>query len=120
MTVDTNEVAPSQRRHERVRVNGFVRMMVDTAAGVRMASGRLIDLSEGGCSIFVKHRVEENAPARIQVEISGTDIWLPVVTRWARCNPRGWTIGCEFDRPTAEKERAIRALVWERRNLVKS
>jgi hypothetical protein len=75
----------SQRRHERVRVNGFVRMMVDTAAGVRMASGRLIDLSEGGCSIFVKHRVEENAPARIQVEIAGTDIWLPVVTRWARC-----------------------------------
>jgi hypothetical protein len=110
----------SQRRHERVRVNGFVRMMVDTAAGVRMASGRLIDLSEGGCSIFVKHRVEENAPARIQVEIAGTDIWLPVVTRWARCNPRGWTIGCEFDRPTPEKERAIRALVWERRNLVKS
>jgi hypothetical protein len=99
---------------------GHVRMMVDTDAGVRMVAGNLIDLSEGGCSIFVKARVEPNSAARMQVEISGVDIWLPIVTRWARCDARGWTIGCEFDRPTAEKERAIRALVWERRNLVKS
>ncbi|MDQ1434730.1 MAG: hypothetical protein QOF59_1546 [Actinomycetota bacterium] len=73
---------------------GHVRMMVDTDAGVRMVAGNLIDLSEGGCSIFVKSRVEPNSAARMQVEISGVD--------------------------TAEKERAIRALVWERRNLVKS
>jgi hypothetical protein len=110
----------SQRRYDRVPIVGYARMMVDTAAGVRMVAGRLIDLSEGGCSVFVKTRVEPNAAARIQVEISGTDIWLPVVTRWARGNARGWTIGCEFDRPTPEKEKAIRALLWERRNLVKS
>jgi c-di-GMP-binding flagellar brake protein YcgR len=112
--------ATSRRRHERVRVNGYVRMMVDTYAGVQSVAGHLVDLSEGGCSIFVKSRLEENAAARINVEISGAEMWLPVVTRWARCGARGWTIGCEFDRPTPEKERAIRALVWERRNLVKS
>jgi c-di-GMP-binding flagellar brake protein YcgR len=110
----------SRRRYERVPVMGHVRMMVDTDAGIRMVAGNLIDLSEGGCSIFVKSRVEPNSAARMQVEISGVDIWLPIVTRWARGDARGWTIGCEFDRPTAEKERAIRALVWERRNLVKS
>jgi hypothetical protein len=33
---------------------------------------------------------------------------------------RGWRIGCAFDRPTTEKQRAVRALVWERQKLVRS
>lgn len=47
-------------------------------------------------------------------------LWLPVVVRWSRCDTRGRTISCVFDRPTDEKQRAIRSLVWERRNLVKT
>jgi hypothetical protein len=42
------------------------------------------------------------------------------VRRSVCCQGRGWRIGCAFDRPTAEKQRALRALVWERRKLVRS
>jgi hypothetical protein len=110
---------PSQRKYERVRVAGYIRMMVDSSAGLQMATGRLVDLSEGGCAVFLKHRVESRVAARIQVEVAGEVLWLPVVTCWARGDARGWTIGCVFDRPTPEKQRAIRALVWQRRNLTK-
>lgn len=110
----------SRRKYERVRVGGSVRMMVDSSAGLRMAAGHLVDLCEGGCAIFLKARVEPHVAARIQVEVAGAELWLPVVTCWARCDSRGWTIGCSFDRPTPEKQRAIRALVWERRSLTKS
>ena len=108
-----------RRKYERVRVCGGVRLMVDSSAGLRMTSGHLIDLSEGGCSVFLKTRVEPNQAARVEVEVTGTLLWLPVLVRWVRSDARGYTIGCSFDRPTSEKERAIRALVWERRNLAK-
>jgi hypothetical protein len=110
---------PSKRKYERVPVAGGVRMMVDSSAGLHVATGRLVDLSEGGCAVFLKNRVEPKVAARIQVQVGGEEMWLPVVTCWARCGARGWTIGCSFDRPTPEKQRAIRALVWERRNLTK-
>lgn len=116
-TTMTNE--PSRRKYERVVVTGSVRMMVDSSSGLHMAAGYLVDLCEGGCSVFLKSRVEPNVAARIQVEVGGMQMWLPVTTRWARCDTKGWTIGCSFDRPTPEKQRAIRALVWERRNLTK-
>jgi hypothetical protein len=108
----------SRRKHERIRVAGGVRLMADTSDGLRMLAGQLVDLSEGGCAILSQTRIEERVAARIQVEVDGVEIWLPVVTRWARCDPRGWTIGCSFDRPVDEKQRAIRALVWERRKLM--
>jgi hypothetical protein len=110
----------SPRKYERVRVGGSVRLMADTSTGLCMATGYLVDISEGGCAIFTKTRVEEHAPGRVQVEVGSTQIWLPIVTRWTRRDSRGWTIGCAFDRPTDEKQRAIRALVWERRSLIKS
>ena len=93
--------------------------MVDSSAGLRMTAGNLLDLSEGGCSLFLKAPVEANVAARVEVEVTGTLLWLPVIIRWVRSDARGYTIGCSFDRPTTEKERAIRALVWERRNLAK-
>jgi hypothetical protein len=110
----------SRRKYERIRVCGGVRLMVDGPDGLRTAAGHLVDLSEGGCAIFTKSRIEPNVAGRVQVEIEGKQIWLPVVIRWVRCDTRGWNAGCVFDRPTDEKQRAIRALVWERRNLVKS
>jgi hypothetical protein len=109
------EDKPTHRKYERLRVGGGARMMVDTSGGLRMASGQLMDLSEGGCSILSKTRFEANLPARVQVSVAGTELWLPVVTRWVRPDAHGWMIGCSFDRPTPEKERAIRALLWERR-----
>jgi hypothetical protein len=109
----------SRRKYERIRVAGCVRMMVDGPDGLRMASGRLIDLSEGGCAISTQIRLDEHVAGRIQVEVDGQQVWLPVVTRWVRCDAHGWTAGCAFDRPTEDKQRAIRALVWARRKLVR-
>jgi hypothetical protein len=110
----------SRRKYERIRVGGSVRMMIDTPDGLRMGAGHLVDLSEGGCAISTKTRIDGRAAGRIQVEVGGVQLWLPVVTCWTRSDARGWTIGCSFDRPTDEKQRAIRALVWERRSLVQA
>jgi PilZ domain len=109
-----------QRKYERIRAAGCVRLMVDTAAGLRTISGHLVDLSEGGCAILTQTRIEAHNAGRVQVEVGGMQIWLPVVTRSVCCQGRGWRIGCAFDRPTAEKQRAVRALVWERKKLVRS
>ena len=94
-------------------------MMVDTPSGLRVATGHLIDLSEGGCSIVSKTHVDANLAGRLQVTVAGTEIWLPALTRWVRSDSRtsGWLVGWSFDRPTDEKQRAIRELLWERRKI---
>jgi|SRR4051812_37943477 hypothetical protein len=108
------------RKYERIRAAGSVRLMADTSDGLRVASGQLVDLSEGGCAILTQTRIEELAAGRVQVEVGGMQIWLPIIVRAVRCQGRGWRIGCAFDRPTDDKQRAVRALVWERRKLVRS
>ncbi len=108
------------RKYERVRTAGSVRLMVDTVDGLRTVSGQLVDLSAGGCAILTQTRLEADAAGRVQVEVSGLQIWLPIVTRSICCQGRGWRIGCAFDRPTPDKQRAVRELVWERQKLVRS
>ena len=110
----------SRRRYERIRVSGSARVMMDTSAALCLGSAQLIDLCEGGCAIFTHVRLESNVAGRDQVAVGGIQIWLPVRTRWVRAAGGDWTVGCSFDRPTDEKRRAIRALVWERRKLVRS
>jgi hypothetical protein len=110
----------SRRKYERIRVGGCVRLMVDGTDGLRMTSGHLVDLSEGGCAICTTWPIGEQVAGRVQVEFGGQQLWLPVVTRWVRCDAHGWIAGCSFDRPTDEKQRAIRALLWARRNRVRS
>jgi c-di-GMP-binding flagellar brake protein YcgR len=109
-----------QRKHDRIRTASGVRLMADTADGLRTVSGQLVDLSEGGCAILTQTRLEPHAAGRVQIEIDGVQIWLPVVTRSVCGQGTGWRIGCAFDRPTTEKQRAVRALVWERQKLVRS
>jgi c-di-GMP-binding flagellar brake protein YcgR len=109
-----------QRKYERIRTPGRVRLMVDAADGLRTVSGQLVDLSEGGCAILTQTRIDAHVAGRVQVEVGGVQIWLPVVTRSACCEGRGWRIGCAFDRPTDAKQRAVRALVWQRQKLVRS
>ncbi len=109
-----------QRKHERIRAAGCVRLMVDTPDGLRTDSGHLVDLSQGGCTILAQTRIEAHAGGRVQVDVGDVWIWLPVVTRSVCCQGRAWRIGCAFDRPTAEKQRAVRALVWERQKLARS
>src|ERR1700712_2765727 len=94
-----NEEA-SRRKYERIRVAGYVRIMVDAAGGLRTSSGHLADLSEGGGAIYSQTRIEPNAVGRIQVEIGGVQLWLPIRTCWIRCDTRRWVVGCSFDQPT--------------------
>jgi hypothetical protein len=106
-----------RRQQQRIRLGGEVRLLIDTSDGVITASGQIIDLSEGGCALRVHRRVESQVVGRIHVTVAGKALWLPMVTRWARSDARGWTVGCQFDRPTPEKQGAIRALLLERRRV---
>ncbi len=106
-----------RRQQERVRLGGSVRLLIDTTDGVRTAAGQIIDLSNGGCAIRIHRKVEAELPGRVHIEVAGKAIWLPVITRWVRVDSHGWLVGCAFDRVTAEKQRAISALLLERRRL---
>lgn len=106
-----------RRQHERTRLGGSVRLLIDTPDGLRTAGGQIIDLSVGGCAICLHRSIEAELVGRVQVEIAGKAMWLPVITRWVRADSRGWIVGCVFDRLTDDKRRAIGALLWERRRL---
>ncbi|MDQ1380672.1 MAG: hypothetical protein QOJ71_1391 [Actinomycetota bacterium] len=69
--------------------------------------------------MLCKTYVAANLCGRVQVHIAGTEMWIPVVTRWVRGETRGWLIGCAGDRPTEQKQRAIRALLWDRRKVTR-
>jgi hypothetical protein len=106
-----------KRQHERTRLGGSVRLLIDTPDGLRTAGGQIIDLSAGGCAICLHRSVQAQLVGRVHVEIAGKAIWLPVVTRWVRADARGWIVGCAFDRLTDDKQRAVRALLAERRRV---
>jgi len=40
-------------------------------------------------------------------------LWLPVVTRWVRHDPSGWTLGCAFGRLTPKKQATLRTILFE-------
>jgi PilZ domain-containing protein len=101
----------SRRQHERFRLGGVARLMIDHPAGIITAMGHLVDLSEGGCQLRFQSHVDANLAARVRIELGGKDCWLPVLTRWVRRDAGDWTVGCAFDRPTLEKQRAIRAVL---------
>ena len=100
-------------RAGRFRLGGNVRLWIDSSRGPIGASGRLLDLSEGGCQLRLHRRVEVQLPGRVNLDLEGRSFWLPVVTRWVREDSHGWTVGCEFDRPTPEKREQLRALLAE-------
>jgi PilZ domain len=107
-----------QRRHEeRTRLGGSIRLLLDTPGGLLTTTGQIIDLSSGGCAIRVHRKVDPELVGRVQLEVAGHSMWLPVTTRWARSEANDWIVGCEFDRPTPEKQLAIRTLLLERRRL---
>ena len=106
-----------RRQEERIRLGGSIRLLVDTTGGLVTTTGQIIDLSARGCAIRVHRMVDPELVGRVQLEVAGRSMWLPVTTRWARSEANGWIVGCEFDRPTPEKQLAIRTLLWERRRL---
>jgi hypothetical protein len=104
-----------RRQQKRIQVGGGARLLIDTPDGLITTFGQIIDLSEGGCALRIHRPLDVQLAGRVNVEVAGNAIWLPVLTRWVRGDSRGWTVGCEFDRPTSEKQQAIRVLLLERR-----
>ena len=101
----------ARRQHERFRLGGVSRLVVDHPAGLITATGHLIDLSEGGCQLRFFRPVDLHLAARVRLEVAGEAFWMPLLTRWIRRDPSGWLVGCSFDRPTDEKQRVIRSLL---------
>jgi hypothetical protein len=105
------------RQHKQMRLGGSVRLLVDTAGGLRTASGQIIDLSADGCAIRVHRSVDADLAGRIRLQVAGEASWLPVITRTVQADSRGWTVDCAFDRLTPDKQRVIGALLSERHRL---
>jgi hypothetical protein len=61
--------------------------------------------------------VDSNLAARVRIEAAGKVFWMPVIIRWVRREANDWTVGCAFDRPTAEKLLAIRETLEGRRRV---
>jgi hypothetical protein len=102
------------RRHERVRVEGTLRLLVKSGAGLLVDSGEIVDLSAGGCAIRVRNRsIEPGLEGRIEVAIKGESLSLPIVTRWVRVESGGRLVGCLFAGLTTEEQRAVYALMGE-------
>ena len=102
----------------RVRLAGSVRLLADAPDGLVTMHGQLVDLSEIGCALRAQKPLGINLVGRVCLDVAGKALWLPVVTRWVGpAAGGGWTVGCEFDRPTREKQQILRALVAERRRL---
>ena len=73
-----------RRAHERFRLGGLARLVFDHPAGLVTATGRLVDLSEGGCQLRFHAHVAANLAARVRIDVAGETFWLPVLTRWVR------------------------------------
>ena len=85
--------------------------MVDTAGGLLSTYGQLVDLSESGFSVQVRKAMNAQYAGRVSFTVRGEPLWLPIVTRWVQEDAGRWTVRCDFDRPTPEKQEAIRGLL---------
>jgi hypothetical protein len=64
--------------------------------------------------LLFQNRVEPHLVGRVRLPLGGQDVWIPIVTRWARAQAQGWMVGAEFDRPTREKQDLVRRFVSQR------
>jgi PilZ domain len=102
-----------QRSKSTVQLGTSVRLLLDTPDGLLTTYGQLVDLSEVGFSVYMRRSIEAHHVGRVNFTVRGEPLWLPMVTRWIREDAGGSTVGCEFDRPTPEKQQAIRDLLRE-------
>jgi hypothetical protein len=76
--------------------------------------GYVLEISVSGCALRLHARIDANLAGRVQLLISGQDVWLPIVARWARQDLCGRAVGAEFDRPTREKRELVRRFICSR------
>jgi PilZ domain-containing protein len=111
----TRQNGVEQRLHERIRIGGSVRLLIDTATGPAIRVGQIVDLSESGCGVRVYKPVEAGACGQIEIDVGGRTLTMPVVVRWARDDVHSWKVGCLFYRPVDAKRALVRALLQRRR-----
>jgi hypothetical protein len=104
---------PTRRRHDRVRLGGAAFLVVDPRRGHLGAKGQLIDLSEGGCQLRLRRRVDAHLAGRVRLALGGKTLWLPVTTMSVRADRDGWTVRCAFNRLRAEQRDTLRELLFE-------
>ena len=104
---------PARRRHERVELGGTALLIVDPRGGMLGAKGQLIDLSEGGCQLRLRRRVDPHLAGRIRLALAGKVLLLPVTTLSVRSTVDGWRVRCAFNRPSTEKRETLRELLFE-------
>ena len=104
-----------RRAHERVWIERSVRVVVDLPSGLAALHGRMMDLSEGGCALLLDRCVVPDCVGRLRITIGTSLIWMPIVTRWVKSSDLGWTVGCQFDRPTPEKLLLVQRLIRQAR-----
>jgi len=104
----------NRRRHARAALTSKVQLLLETRNGLTTVIGYVVDISVSGCALHLQSRIEPHLPGRVRLPLGGQDVWLPIVTRWARPDARGWSVGAEFDRPTREKQDLVRRFVSQR------
>jgi hypothetical protein len=104
-------VQGDRRSKSSAQLGTSVRLLVDTPDGLLTTYGQLVELSEAGFFVHMRRAMDTHHAGRVSFTVRGEPLWLPMVTRWVREDAAGWTVGCEFDRPTPEKQQAIRDLL---------
>ncbi len=88
--------------------------MLETTHGLASMRGFITNISIGGCALRVYASVEPYRPGRVKVRIDGSEVWLPIITRWVRRDVRGWSVGAAFDGLTQDKEALVARVVRQR------
>jgi hypothetical protein len=110
--MDTSD-DPTRRRHERVELGGTALLIVDPRSGMLGAKGQLIDLSEGGCQLRLRRRVDAHLAGHVRLALAGKALWLPVTILSVRGTVDGWMVRCAFNRLSTEKRETLRELLFE-------
>jgi hypothetical protein len=100
-----------------VPVAGKVRLVADTADGVVIRSGYVVDLSVSGCALRLHACLEPGHEARLEVEVDGRTVWLPGRVAWTRTSAHSWLVGVAFDQLVPGKQSLVTRLVAERRRI---
>ena len=102
-----------RRRHARIQLGGSAVLLVDPRPGLIGAKGHLVDLSEGGCQLSFRRKVDPNLAGRVRLTVAGKVLWLPVVTRQVVSDAGDWTVRCAFGPLTPKKRDSLRTLLFE-------
>jgi c-di-GMP-binding flagellar brake protein YcgR len=77
---------------------------------------RVLDLSEGGASLFCKHELKQGAKCRLAIKLyDGSAVEAGSEVRWASHKPQkdGYALGFQFTQIDATNQRRLRAFLTD-------